>query len=166
MSKHHNWRERLHLFMHDLLVQNNQGNVEFSWESHPSSPYSFHCISFGSKIVEVQTGKDLYENMLGGAYFTNATGAYKALLQMGYKSMPQLLGSLFQEVRPSYAQTGDLLLVPGVPEGDLFTGDEQGFNYAVALADPPNYWVISRAHGLSRGSILDVRGSAKAYRVE
>jgi hypothetical protein len=98
-------------------------------------------------------------------YYTTPLEAYRTLKKLGFDSLDQLIGSLFKmRTSPVYAQTGDLLLIPAKPilDDEVELGS---MDWAVAVADPPNFWTISADYGLARGRILAVAMVAKAYEV-
>lgn len=153
------WHTRFINYIADLRIKTAEGKLTFSWD--PRTPDAMNCLVFASGAVEALTGRNWYTEMGKEDNYSDVLGAYKALKSRGLKSVDQLIGSLFKEIRPSYATTGDLIIIAA--NGSTSDGTPVlGLDQAVAIAEPPFYWCVSAKYGLSKGRMSDAQ---KAYRV-
>ena len=151
-----NWNMRFLEKLEELKRQNQEQLLEFDWDP---SKQAYHCLTFGSTMVEAVTGRNYYQEMAGSEQYDSALGAMRVLQKMGFTSVDQLIGSIFEEKPKAFVIRGDLVMVPG----ELGVEDPEGLRLVVAVADPPYFWVVNSVHGLSRGSMKHV---IKAYGVD
>lgn len=148
-----NWDKRFH----DRLMQVASDGSKFAWvppSSQPlegrldisGQPSQLHCISFSATMVEAVIGIDYYAQMGGELDYTSAATAMRALRKLGFKSIDQLIGSIFPEKRIPYATRGDLVLV----KTDEPVSEDSPFEHALGVADPPFIWVMHPIHGLAK----------------
>lgn len=166
MQKLPNWRERFANFIAEMQALNNASEVTFAW--NPDQDNALNCLQFASKAVEAQTGIDLYTELAKGLEYDGPISALKVLRALGYQSLDQLIGSLFDSIPVILAKMGDLVIIPArdLPE-------DHPLNGAMAICDPPFYYTISSEKGFARGRIIDLAKSntttilakAKAYSV-
>lgn len=149
-----NWNLKFLERLEELKAQNQEELLGFDWD--PKKANSFHCLTFSSTMVEAITGRNIYQEMASDKVYDTPLAAMRVLKDMGFSSVDQLIGSIFEEKRVTRAIRGDLVMIPS----DI---EEPGLKLVVAVADPPFFWVVSSVHGLSRGNILDAQ---KAYSVE
>ena len=117
----------------------------FSWD--PSKGHN--CLTLASTSCLVITGVDLHDRFSPIPY-TSEVEAYMAMRKLGFKSVDQLLESLFPEVEMDHTLTGDLCVV--------MTPDESGDGLvkACAICDPPFFWAMM-PQGLGRGRLVDAK---------
>ncbi len=149
MKRLPNWRERFANFIVEMQTLNNASRVTFDWD--PAKDDAMNCLQFGSKAVEAQTGIDLYSKLAKDHQYTGPITALKVLHNLGYTSLDQLIGSLFNTVPIVQAKMGDLLVIPArdLPENHPLNG-------VVAVCAPPFYYTISSEKGFARGKIIDL----------
>lgn len=149
MQKLPNWRERFANFIVEMQAHNNASEVTFAWD--PDQEDALNCLQFASKAVEAQTGIDLYTELAKGAVYDGPISALKVLRSLGYPSLDQLIGSLFNRVPVIEAKMGDLVIIPArdLPE-------DHPLNGAVAVCAPPFFYTISSEKGFARGKIIDL----------
>ena len=145
-----NWNVLFVEEIHRLMQQNDRQPIKFDWA--PNQSDAFQCITFSSHMVQIITGEDLYHSMaVPELKYDSPRSALKVLNKMGYDNVDQLIGSLFEEQPLTYTQRGDLILVDA---GSDITG------HAVAVADPPFFWVVTTG-GLSKGNLFQAVKSFK-----
>jgi hypothetical protein len=107
-------------------------------------------MTFLSAAVEVQTGVSLYTSFMKeeATNYTDARGAAKSIIRLGYHGLPDVLSSLFLEKPKPLLHRGDLGLVR-VPDS-MNVGSIAG-----VLMDPPYYWVMTY-QGIQRGVASEV----------
>lgn len=96
--RHPNWEQRLSAF------------VSKSFE-RPHEYGGHDCLLFPAGAVKAVTGKDFGRGHRGK--YRSPASAVRHLKSMGFTSPEALLDSLFEERPVSFAQRGDLVLVPG-----------------------------------------------------
>lgn len=170
MSRLDNWNIRFS----EALETLRESGVAFAWDAQSSQPIEagsvnlsgqkFHCISFANYMVKAITGKDYYEELAAHLDYNSALSAMRAIKSLGFDSVDQLIGSIFPEIRRSWATRGDLVLVPGNFDAELSDNPEMdGMRLALGVADPPFVLVIHPEFGLGRVSI---QKAVKAFHVE
>ena len=107
-----------------------------------------NCIQWSCSGIEELTGHNPYEELQFHEEVKSVATATRAVTSRGYKTLDQLLGSLFYEVPVGMCQSGDLVMaqVPNVVEGNVV------FPHAAVLADPPFYWCVT-PEGLAKGDL-------------
>jgi hypothetical protein len=73
-------------------------------------PGRLDCALFAAGAVEAMTGEDHAHGLRG---YRTLAGGYRKLQERGHGDHVALVASLFAEVPPSFAQAGDLAVVPG-----------------------------------------------------
>jgi len=113
------------------------------------------CTSWAGDGIEALTGANPFDPYRGS--FNGILGACKAIKESGFKSLDDLIASLFQEVPVGMAQTGDLVLVRSVDWAQTALEHNEYkvtaiMPHAVALVDPPLYWAVTE-QGLGKGDL-------------
>jgi len=117
---------------------------------------AMHCISFASYMVNAITGVDYYEQLAKTLQYDSPLSAMRALKRLGYDSVDQLIGSIFEEKPRAFAIRGDLVMLPASPD------EPDGLHLAVAVADPPFVWFLHPELGVTRVGMSE---ALKAYGV-
>ncbi len=115
-----------------------------------------HCISFASYMVNAITGIDYYEQLAKTLKYDSPLSAMKALKKLGYDSVDQLIGSIFEEKPLPFVIRGDLVMLPASPD------EPEGLRLVVAVADPPFIWFVHPEQGVTRVGMSE---AIKAYGV-
>jgi hypothetical protein len=106
-------------------------------------PGQHDCALFAAGAVHAMTGRDLAAEWRG-TYRTLEAGQ-AALRRQGYEDHLALAASLFPEVAPSFAQAGDLGVVPSDVPGEVGAlGVVQGAG--VYVLRPSGLAVVRRLH--------------------
>lgn len=152
-----NWNIR---FIEALEAAHN-GQVTFGWTPPIDGATdiidpAMHCISFASYMVNAITGTDYYEQLAAPLQYDSPLSAMKALKSLGYSSVDQLIGSIFDTCALPFVTRGDLVMLPASEN------EPEGLRLAVAVADPPFVWTVHPEHGVARANISQ---AIKAYKV-
>ena len=116
------------------------------------------CASWVCDGIQAMTGKNPHDQF---PTYNSALGAAKAIKDAGFKTFDELLAFLFPEIPMAFVTMGDVVLVDAV----LGEGEDKEVGkvmpYAMALADPPHYWLVD-PKGFSRGPLTLAK---KAYAI-
>lgn len=160
------WPARLTAFLLDMKSRNDLGSLAFDWD--PSNPEAENCLTFAGSAMEALFGVNPYTEIGMSLAYTNPREALEALESVGYSSMEDVLSTLFRSQNTSSTKRGDLVLIPAGYARDsdgtnLHT--MTGLRWATAVADPPYFWVVSTAYGLSQGPINKAVQSFDTFRM-
>lgn len=147
-----NWNLR---FM-EVLDQHKEAAVSFDWDPVKDESL-FNCLTFSNSFVVAVTGRDIYKELAADLRYDSPLQALKTLKGLGFNSVDQLIGSLFEVKEPNFIIRGDLVMIKSTEDED------SPLHLMVAVADPPFYWTVSSTLGLARGNLRDI---IKAYSVE
>ena len=95
------------------------------------------CALFAAGAIEAMTGENPAAGWIGK--YKTEEGAAKALLKAGFKSVGEVVASLFEEVDPRSARVGDLMLVDIAEAGEV-VGISIGPQIATASGRVPSLW--------------------------
>lgn len=123
------WTSRWAHFVKDSL--DIQSDISLDWE-HVS------CTSYAAQGIEAITGHNPFEEEGWAGSFTTALGAAKAILSKGFKTLDDVIASLFPEIPLAYAWPGDVLLVRTLPEA-LDAESSLVMPHGIGICDPPLY---------------------------
>lgn len=96
----------------------------FVWGKHD-------CALFAAGAVKAQTGRDPARGLRGR--YRSAAGAMKHLRKLGHEDLGDLVAAQFQEIKPAFAQVGDIAVVDG--DGMAALGIVQGERIYVLRPD-------------------------------
>lgn len=148
------WSARMNSLLTDLRSRE---SLTFNWDPHKED--SLNCFTFAGVACDAMFGVNPY-NVLGSKEsYADPVEAIMALKAVGFRDMQEVMEALFTRRDINYVQRGDFLLLPAQ------NYEHVAVRWAVALADPPNFWVMSEAHGLSRG-FLRSSGVRTAFSTE
>ncbi|UTC29964.1 hypothetical protein STASHLEY_00300 [Brevundimonas phage vB_BpoS-StAshley] len=147
-----NWNLR---FM-EVLDWHKEAAVSFDWDPARSENL-FNCLTFSNSFVVAVTGRDVYKEHAADLNYDTPLQALKTLKSLGFNSVDQLIGSIFEAKDPNFVIRGDLVMIKSTEDTN------SPLHLMVAVADPPFYWTVSSTLGLARGNLRDI---IKAYSVE
>lgn len=107
----------------------------FEWGTHDC------CVGWACPVIKIQTGIDLAEPFFGK--YTTAMGAYKALLDAGFKSPSEVIAQHFQSIPIASAQFGDVVALTTQETGEalaVIVGERIG------ILKPSGYGTLERCH--------------------
>lgn len=128
MARLHDWRERLQVVLHDA-------------ENHPFEWGTYDCFSgLTSRCVEAIIGEDFAVPYRG--QYTTALGALKLIKAQGFNDLAEAYGSRFEEVHPSSAWHGDIVIIPRDDDDIIASGILLGER--IAVMHPRGYATVDR----------------------
>lgn len=147
MIRKPNWE--LELF--NFFAFTREKNLHLNWKFR-------NCASWTCDGIKCMTGEDLYAELRDAGETPFAV--YKALRELGFESVHEMVASKLEEIPRAFARYGDVCLYPldqnaliigASPEGLAVIGssnaqatsfDRLGMEHAVCIAEPPFIWAL------------------------